>query len=906
MPARLSSLLVRDGLVGVKRMEKAFQRQVIYGGSLDTILLEMNLIPEDRLTQYLALASGLPPAGRDEAASLSSDALALLTSDLSQQFRALPLSLDGEALRVLVCSPLEISELEDLADLLDRPLQPLITPEYRWHLAFAKAYRGEAPARFSTLARSLSVEQAPPAVGRAKSVIIDEPARDPDATAPLVAPPRPPTFGVRNDPTEKIDFKPPIAVASAKDLPTDRLISYAPPPHLDPTRASGTYTPQQVARPTPPPPPTPAPKPPEPPARPTPPPSTTPEGLRRPAPPQFLSSPPPHVEEVRVAQTKTLMGLTPPAVPVPVEIGTGIRPRAPAVPSVPPASVPQPSQSPPATPSTGVPRPMDGRGSSGQGAGARPVMARTSIEPIATAGRDSPLAVVRARELLATAEDRDTVFLTLLRAARARARYVGLLTVQGGAAIGRLALAETGIDIAAMNTVLIPLDAMSPFRTVTQNHQPHIGPLSSGDPAVDAMVTRMGGSLPPSALLLPIVLRERVVAIVVAHRVHSDLKLVDVTELLPLAAGAADALGRLIVKHKSAGYRAPEAVSSPSIDISTSTIDTKKIVKNDSAWSAAPERRSVPVIPIPAEPVEPPKPIAQLVDTIESATEGDADAAIAEAIERSQEALGELAKRFPGTLRVDRFAVPGRPLRAAQYGGLLELTVRLGSAAGEVLIDRMASPQRDVRFYATVCASELRPRNAVFALVERLFDQDFGVRGMAIEALAGYPAADLAHALPRARRALHSSDPETVAAATAALIQLQDTDSIDDLIGAVERGDRASEHARKALVALTAQDFGLSERKWRKWYDTARRKHRIEWLIEGLAHKDDPIREAAINDLRRLTGEYFGYHHDLPKKEREVAAERWSAWWRETGLRRFVTREDERNRPTGVLPVRRD
>jgi len=30
MPSRLSSLLVRDGLVVVKRMEKAFQRQVIY------------------------------------------------------------------------------------------------------------------------------------------------------------------------------------------------------------------------------------------------------------------------------------------------------------------------------------------------------------------------------------------------------------------------------------------------------------------------------------------------------------------------------------------------------------------------------------------------------------------------------------------------------------------------------------------------------------------------------------------------------------------------------------------------------------------------------------------------------------------------------------------------------------
>src|SRR5262245_39820659 len=106
MPARLSSLLVRDGLVGVKRMEKAFQRQVIYGGSLDTILLEMTLVPEERLTQYLALASGLPPASReDNAGEIDGEALFQITSEIAAQFRAVPLSLDGEALRVLVCSP---------------------------------------------------------------------------------------------------------------------------------------------------------------------------------------------------------------------------------------------------------------------------------------------------------------------------------------------------------------------------------------------------------------------------------------------------------------------------------------------------------------------------------------------------------------------------------------------------------------------------------------------------------------------------------------------------------------------------------------------------------------------------------------------------------------------------------
>jgi hypothetical protein len=558
----------------------------------------------------------------------------------------------------------------------------------------------------------------------------------------------------------------------------------------------------------------------------------------------------------------------------------------------------------PSAPSGGVVRPTGGGASAGTpGSGAaRPA-------PIQTEGRDSPLPIVRAREILATAEDRDTVFLTLLRAARSRARWAGLLTVQGGAAIGRVALAEHGLDTAAVNTVLIPLDAMSPFRAVVNNHQAHIGPLTSGDQSIDSMMLRMGGTMPPSALILPVVLRDRVVALVVAHRLTSDLKLVDVTELLPMANAASEALGRLIVKHKAAGYRAP--VEAPVVEIDAEMVDTKRISRADVVWRTPNGPPSVPGfeqgIEMSMEAGEP-RPIDEVLSEIERSDEQGAEDALAEAVERAPEVLRALIRRFPGKLRVDRFAVTGRPLRAAQYGGLLELVIRIGAASSELLLDRMSAPQRDVRFYATVCAAELRPRNAVFALAERLFDQDFGVRASAIEALAGYPAQDLGHALARARRAVHSSDPDVVAAASGALVALGDTEAISDLIGVIERSDRGGEHARRALTALTAQDFGASERKWRKWYETARRRHRIEWLIEGLGHKEDAIRETAINVLRRLTGEYFGYHYDLPRKERDAAAERWAVWWRETGHHRFAMEdpEHERHRPTAELPIRRD
>jgi len=394
--------------------------------------------------------------------------------------------------------------------------------------------------------------------------------------------------------------------------------------------------------------------------------------------------------------------------------------------------------------------------------------------------------------------------------------------------------------------------------------------------------------------------------VLVAHRVHSDIRLADVTELLPIATAASDSLGRLIVKHKAAGYRAP--AGKVTVPIDPEQVETKRVAKSPQSWSA-PSDAAAPAIPVEPEIVieaEEPRPIDEVLDDIERSAESIAEDALSEAVDRAPETIGALIRRFPGRLRIERFGVTGRPLRAAQYGGLLELVVRLGTVSSELLIDKMSAPQRDVRFYATVCAAELRPHNIVFALVERLFDQDYGVRAIAIEALAGYPMKELAAALARARRSVHSSDPEVVGAAASAIVELGDVDAIPDLIGVIERGDRGGEHARKALVALTAQDFGPNEKRWRKWYESARHRHRVEWLIEGLVHKEDAIRESSIDMLRRLTGEYFGYHHDLPRRERDLAAERWVAWWRETGLRRFVLHENERHRPTAQLPARRD
>jgi hypothetical protein len=126
--------------------------------------------------------------------------------------------------------------------------------------------------------------------------------------------------------------------------------------------------------------------------------------------------------------------------------------------------------------------------------------------------------------------------------------------------------------------------------------------------------------------------------------------------------------------------------------------------------------------------------------------------------------------------------------------------------------------------------------------------------------------------------------------AAGALGELRDAAAVLDLIEALGGPASLAQTAARALVEITAQDFGQSRKKWEAWWQAKRGSDRIEWLLEGLSHKSPEIRFASSEELRVITGEYFGYHFDLPKREREEARERWQAWWYQSGHARLPDR----------------
>ncbi|HET6613644.1 MAG TPA: hypothetical protein VFG83_16710 [Kofleriaceae bacterium] len=777
----MSSLLVRDGLVGVKRMERAFQRQVIYGGALDTILLEMDAVPEDRLVQYLSLATGLPPATRAELGTADPEIGKVFSEHLATEYQVAPLSADGDTVRVLVRDPVDLPALENLANELSRPIQPMVAPEYRYSVIFDRAFGREPKARFAKLEEAAARAPVEAPVGKPQSIIV---TTERDGAPAVAAPPKRRTM----------------------EISTTALARHQAEAEEARKQADETHGRSEPAR----------------------------NGKATETAPEVL------------AEAATVSAVATQAEPA---ANTETRPAS------------DPTKN----------------GAPGKGAVAGDLLTAGQPSPVAAAGT-TPLSAIAAREGIAAAEKRDEIFEILLRAIRGQATFAALLTVQGGAAIGRLALTGDVFDTEEIARVLIPLDESSAFKKSVESASPYIGPVASGHEDLDAMTQRLGGVMPPAALLLPVAIRGRVVALAIGHRHNEPIGIAEVAELLPIAGAAADRLAALIVKAKS-------AIPEPA----TADEPTQKLVRSD---RRAPDTN------------RPANDLAAILDRIASGDSDDAEAAIKAAMAQPAAAVTEIGSRFPGPLTTGRPSAGSPPLSPAEHGPILDLVCRLGPAAGKLVAEKLADRDPDTRYFAAVCARALCPAEAREPLIDLVFDDDDGLRLIAVIALIEYPDRDLKTALKEIRTVLREGEPARVEAAARAVERLADHQAIPDLITALDRASAAECHG--ALVALTFQDLGQNARKWRSWWQKNERRHPMEWSIDSLMHKDGALRRAAADSLRSASGEYFDFDPEGSKRDRAAGQKSWQKWWDEKGRRRFASgRDRESRRRTALLPTQR-
>jgi tetratricopeptide (TPR) repeat protein len=170
--------------------------------------------------------------------------------------------------------------------------------------------------------------------------------------------------------------------------------------------------------------------------------------------------------------------------------------------------------------------------------------------------KDAPLEPEYALQALEDADDREQILDVLWRAARSRLTYAALLSVHASDIRAR-----RGADRAWR----VPRAAVPVFEAAIASRAPAVSAIASGEPFVDGMLGQLGGAA-PAALVLPIAIGGRTIALVVGHRGAEPLTMADVSDLVPLANAASPAFERVLKTRAKATVR-PESEPGYEIEV---------------------------------------------------------------------------------------------------------------------------------------------------------------------------------------------------------------------------------------------------------------------------------------------------------------------------------------------------
>jgi hypothetical protein len=161
----------------------------------------------------------------------------------------------------------------------------------------------------------------------------------------------------------------------------------------------------------------------------------------------------------------------------------------------------------------------------------------------------SPLGFEEAARFLEGVEERGAIARTVLRYARSRFRRAVLLTVRRGEAHGWVGLGQ-GVTVEAVRRLRLPLSAEGVVATVVATRSHFLGPLPK-TPSNVRLLKELGGGVPRSAFVIPLLALGRVVNVLYADNGRGELvDPTDLGELLILAARISqgyDALARRAV-----------------------------------------------------------------------------------------------------------------------------------------------------------------------------------------------------------------------------------------------------------------------------------------------------------------------------------------------------------------------
>src|SRR5262245_38142856 len=141
---RLGELLVREKLISLQQLRQAQEEQRKSGTNLGYALAKLGYISDGEITNFLSTQYRVPAVNLDEY-EIDPDVVKLVSKEVCDKHKIIPLSRSGSALVVAVADPTSLHAIDDINFLTGVNVEPVVASETAILHAIERSYATAVP-----------------------------------------------------------------------------------------------------------------------------------------------------------------------------------------------------------------------------------------------------------------------------------------------------------------------------------------------------------------------------------------------------------------------------------------------------------------------------------------------------------------------------------------------------------------------------------------------------------------------------------------------------------------------------------------------------------------------------------------------------------------------------------------
>ncbi|MEE9524612.1 MAG: hypothetical protein V3V59_07675 [Thermodesulfovibrionales bacterium] len=157
---KFGEVLIKEGVITKEQLNAALERQVIFGGRLGTNIVELGLLREEELTQFLSKHLKIKSVPKKDLDSVPQEVIDAISSDLAIKYNIVPYRLEKKRLFVATFDAMKMEIMDELRFKTSYDVIPHIVSEIRFIYALEKHYGIKRDMRFISVIDGMQEEEA--------------------------------------------------------------------------------------------------------------------------------------------------------------------------------------------------------------------------------------------------------------------------------------------------------------------------------------------------------------------------------------------------------------------------------------------------------------------------------------------------------------------------------------------------------------------------------------------------------------------------------------------------------------------------------------------------------------------------------------------------------------------------